>query len=133
MHPGYLYHFYCWKVLGHLTTNCWLPILVCSCWQLNYYIIGIFNTEGDKYRDISFQELLDLSLPFVEVSFDGTVCVAKTEGSGGVLDSSTCAQQLLYEVGDPSAYVTPDVVSRALLVHGRSATICTYLVGSKET
>lgn len=69
----------------------------------------------------------------MEVSFDGTVCVAKTEGSGGVLDSSTCAQQLLYEVGDPSAYVTPDVVSRALLVHGRSATICTYLVGSKET
>lgn len=81
-------------------------LLECGC-QLTG---GYYMHPGDKYRDISLQELLDLSLPFVEVSFDGTVCVAKTEGSGGVLDSSTCAQQLLYEVGDPSAYVTPDVV-----------------------
>lgn len=56
-------------------------------------------------------QLLDLSLPYVEVNFDGEVCVAKAEGSGGVLNFSTCAQQLLYEVGDPGAYVTPDVVS----------------------
>lgn len=56
-------------------------------------------------------QLLDLSLPYVEVNFDGEVCVAKAQGSGGVLNFSTCAQQLLYEVGDPGAYVTPDVVS----------------------
>lgn len=37
--------------------------------------------------------------------------MAKADGSGGVLNFSTCAQQLLYEVGDPGAYVTPDVVS----------------------
>lgn len=71
----------------------------------------IFAIAGDKYRDISFPQLLDLSLPYAEISFDGNVCVAKAEGSGGVLSVSTCAEQLLYEVGDPGAYVTPDVVS----------------------
>lgn len=64
---------------------------------------------------MSFQDLLHLSLPFVEVRFDGTVCVAKAEGSSGILNSSTCAQQLLYEVGDPSAYITPDVVTYVCL------------------
>lgn len=61
---------------------------------------------------MSFAQLLDLSLPYAEVSLNGNVCVAKAEGSGGVLNVSTCAEQLLYEVGDPGAYVTPDVVSQ---------------------
>lgn len=71
----------------------------------------VFAIAGDRYRDISFSQLLDLSLPYAEISFNGNVSVAKAEGSGGVLDASTCAEQLLYEVGDPGAYVTPDVVS----------------------
>lgn len=53
---------------------------------------------------------MNLSLPYAEISYKGEVCVAKAEGSGGLLDNSTCAQQLLYEVGDPSSYITPDVV-----------------------
>ncbi|CAI9101783.1 OLC1v1039195C1 [Oldenlandia corymbosa var. corymbosa] len=81
-------------------------LLECGC-QLTG---GYYVHPGDKQRDISPEKLLDLSLPFAEVWFDGRVCVAKAEGSGGVLNSSTCAQQLLYEVGDPSAYITPDVV-----------------------
>lgn len=66
---------------------------------------------ADKYRSMSFQDLLDLSLPFAEVTFDGTVHVAKAESTAGVLNFSTCSEQLLYEVGDPGAYITPDVVS----------------------
>ncbi|XP_052193195.1 uncharacterized protein LOC127801811 isoform X2 [Diospyros lotus] len=81
-------------------------LLECGC-QLTG---GYFMHPGDKYRDISFPSLFDLSLPFVEVSFDGKVCVAKADGSGGALNFSTCAQQLLYEVGDPGAYITPDVI-----------------------
>lgn len=80
-----------------------------------FYLIAIMffivSISGDKYRDISFPQLLDLSLPYAEISYDGNVCVAKAEGSGGVLNAYTCAEQLLYEVGNPSAYVTPDVVS----------------------
>lgn len=60
---------------------------------------------------MSFSQLLDLSLPYAEISSDGKVFVAKAEGTGGVLNFSTCAEQLLYEVGDPGAYITPDVVS----------------------
>ncbi|XP_028769180.1 uncharacterized protein LOC114739790 isoform X2 [Neltuma alba] len=81
-------------------------LLECGC-QLTG---GYFMHPGDKYRDIPFEKLLDLSLPYAEVCFDGQVCVAKAEGSGGVLNFGTCAEQLLYEVGDPGAYVTPDLV-----------------------
>ncbi|XP_048230631.1 uncharacterized protein LOC8261848 isoform X2 [Ricinus communis] len=81
-------------------------LLECGC-QLTG---GYFMHPGDKYRDLSFSSLLDVSLPYAEVSFDGQVCVAKTKGSGGVLNFNTCAQQLLYEIGDPGAYITPDVV-----------------------
>ncbi|KAL0347821.1 UNVERIFIED_CONTAM: hypothetical protein Scaly_1798100 [Sesamum calycinum] len=42
---------------------------------------------------------------------------AKAESTGGVLDFSTCAQQLLYEVGDPSAYITPDVIVDVRMSH----------------
>ncbi|KAL3615638.1 hypothetical protein CASFOL_041299 [Castilleja foliolosa] len=81
-------------------------LLECGC-QLTG---GYYMHPGDKHRNMSLKDLLDLSLPFAEVTFDGTVCVAKAEGTGGVLNFSTCAQQLLYEVGDPSAYITPDVI-----------------------
>ncbi|PON52890.1 propionyl-CoA carboxylase [Parasponia andersonii] len=81
-------------------------LLECGC-QLTG---GYFMHPRDKYRDISFSRFLDLSHPYAEISSDGRVHVAKAEGSGGVLNFNTCAQQLLYEIGDPSAYVTPDVI-----------------------
>ncbi|XP_039047912.1 uncharacterized protein LOC120188588 isoform X2 [Hibiscus syriacus] len=86
------------SVAGHL--------LECGC-QLTG---GYFMHPADKHRNLSFTNLLDLSLPYAEISFSGEVCIMKTEGSGGILNFSTCAEQLLYEVGDPSAYITPDVV-----------------------
>ncbi|OMP00439.1 hypothetical protein COLO4_12678 [Corchorus olitorius] len=81
-------------------------LLECGC-QLTG---GYFMHPADNHRNLSFAHLLDLSLPYAEVSFDGKVTVMKAEGSAGVLNFSTCAEQLLYEVGDPSAYITPDIV-----------------------
>ncbi|KMZ62828.1 NAD-dependent aldehyde dehydrogenase [Zostera marina] len=81
-------------------------LLECGC-QLTG---GYFMHPGDKNRIFSFQQLLDLSLPFSEVSFEGDVCVAKANETGGMLNYATCAEQLLYEVGDPGGYITPDVV-----------------------
>ncbi|XP_057805607.1 uncharacterized protein LOC131020657 isoform X2 [Salvia miltiorrhiza] len=81
-------------------------LLECGC-QLTG---GYYMHPGDKHRNMSFQDLLQISLPYAQVTFDGTVSVAKAEGTRGVLNCSTCAEQLLYEVGDPSSYITPDVI-----------------------
>ncbi|ONM53327.1 hypothetical protein ZEAMMB73_Zm00001d019587 [Zea mays] len=81
-------------------------LLECGC-QLTG---GYFMHPGDAYRDFPFEQLLDLSLPFAEVSCRGEVIVSKVDGSGGLLSPHTCAEQLLYEVGDPANYITPDMV-----------------------
>lgn len=54
--------------------------------------------------------LAELGFPFADIGSDGTVEVSKLPGTGGLLDSRTCTQQLLYEVHDPTHYVTPDAV-----------------------
>ncbi|KAK9757974.1 hypothetical protein RND81_01G198000 [Saponaria officinalis] len=96
-----------WDDLEHLAQGVLAGhLLECGC-QLTG---GYFMHPGDKYRDTSPSCLLDLSLPFAEVSYRGRVFVAKANDSGGVLNFRTCAQQLLYEISDPSAYITPDVV-----------------------
>ncbi|RYF63873.1 MAG: acyclic terpene utilization AtuA family protein, partial [Cytophagaceae bacterium] len=48
---------------------------------------------------------------FADVSPDGTAVFGKVAGTGGVLSLATAKEQLLYEVMDPSRYITPDVVA----------------------
>lgn len=55
--------------------------------------------------------LARLGFPIGEVRLDGGAVITKVKGSGGMVSVRTCAEQLLYEVHDPSAYVTPDVVA----------------------
>lgn len=93
-----------WKELAQGTLAGHL--LECGCQVTG----GYYMHPADQHREFSFQQLLDVSLPFANVSFDGEVYLAKAENSGGEISFRTCAQQLLYELGDPSAYITPDVV-----------------------
>ncbi|MED5621941.1 acyclic terpene utilization AtuA family protein [Ideonella sp. BN130291] len=69
---------------------------------------------GGYYADPGFKDVPDLAnvgYPIAELQADGSCTLGKADGTGGCVDEHTVKEQLLYELHDPSAYLTPDVVA----------------------
>jgi hypothetical protein len=71
---------------------------------------GTQCTGGNFDRWEEVPDLVHLGYPVVEVQADGSFVVTKQPGTGGMVTCDTVSAQLLYELGDPTAYLTPDVI-----------------------
>ena len=68
---------------------------------------GYFAEPGRK----EIPDMAHLGFPYADVDADGNAVLSKVAGTGGRINLATAKEQLLYEVTDPTGYVTPDVIA----------------------
>jgi hypothetical protein len=69
----------------------------------------------------TIENLADVGYPIVEAQADGIFVVTKHANTGGRVSVPTVSEQLVYEMGDPHSYITPDVVADFTSIHLESA------------
>lgn len=71
------------------------------------------QVTGGYFGDPGWKDVPDpanIGFPIAEVAADGSAVITKAAGTGGLVTPRTVKEQILYEMHDPSAYLTPDVV-----------------------
>ncbi len=72
------------------------------------------QASGGYYGDPGKKDVPEpwrLGFPLIEASDNGEAFITKVPGSGGLVTEDTCKEQLIYELHDPSSYITPDCVA----------------------
>lgn len=72
------------------------------------------QVTGGYYADPGYKEVPDLDnlgFPLVEFDETGRFTLTKVEGTGGLVSVDTCKEQMLYEIHNPAAYLTPDCIA----------------------
>lgn len=72
------------------------------------------QVTGGYFADPGYKEvpnLAHLGFPLIEIDETGMFTVTKVEGSGGMVSVDTCKEQLIYEIHNPKAYLTPDAIA----------------------
>ena len=91
-------------LVGHL--------IECGCQITGATFVDPGRKDSDTLSapGLSASGIARMGYPIAEVSRDGSAIITKPPGSGGLVSLQTVKEQMLYEIHDPRAYITPDVI-----------------------
>lgn len=72
---------------------------------------GAQSTGGNYVNWRNVPDMARIGYPVIEAANDGTFEVTKHEGTGGLITRETVTSQVVYEMGDPTRYITPDCIA----------------------